>query len=163
CADIFVLPSHVEGMSNALLEAMSSGLAVIASRVGASESMIIPDRNGLLVGAGNQSELKQALVRLITNADERMQMGLEARRTTVATNGVLVSGVQSVILPRILNEEGAFLSKSIRFLGGVTGVALALTLLMAAGAGDLARFIGERLHLFPGLFADLLRISGAYF
>lgn len=47
-ADVAVLPSLIEGLSNALLEYMSSGLPVIASRVSGSEDFVIPGRNGWL-------------------------------------------------------------------------------------------------------------------
>ena len=80
-ADIFVLPSHVEGMSNALLEAMATGLPVIATRVGASESMIDDARNGLLVNTGKPAELATALRRLIADPTLRARLGREARST----------------------------------------------------------------------------------
>jgi len=50
--DAFVLPSLVEGMSNALLEAMACGLACVATRVGAAEDMIDSGRTGLLIDPG---------------------------------------------------------------------------------------------------------------
>src|SRR5208282_4419822 len=47
-ADVFFLPSFSEGLSNALLEAMSSGLAPLASRVGGTAETVVDGRTGLL-------------------------------------------------------------------------------------------------------------------
>jgi glycosyltransferase involved in cell wall biosynthesis len=77
-ADIFVLPSHSEGMSNALLEAMACGLPSIATRVGAAETMIEHGHNGVLVEPGDPDKLARALDRLIEDPDSRRRMGLAA-------------------------------------------------------------------------------------
>jgi len=80
-ADVFVLPSLTEGMSNALLEAMSSGLACIASRVGAATDLIQTDVNGLLITPGNEDELADALIKTLQSSDYRKTLGDGARRT----------------------------------------------------------------------------------
>jgi glycosyltransferase involved in cell wall biosynthesis len=77
-ADIFVLPSHSEGMSNALLEAMACGLPAVATRVGAAETMIEHGRNGVLVEPADPEGLGQALGRLIEDPATRRSMGLAA-------------------------------------------------------------------------------------
>ncbi|MFH2021031.1 MAG: glycosyltransferase family 4 protein [archaeon] len=59
-ADIFVLPSETEGMSNAMLEAMASGLPVIAGLVGGSDELI--DKNGVILKQGSVSELTNAII-----------------------------------------------------------------------------------------------------
>jgi glycosyltransferase involved in cell wall biosynthesis len=80
-ADIFVLPSHVEGMSNAMLEAMACGLPVICTRVGAAESIIQQGQNGLLVPVGEPRELAAGLRALIADATMRRRLGDAAART----------------------------------------------------------------------------------
>ncbi|MDE1976416.1 MAG: glycosyltransferase family 4 protein [Elusimicrobia bacterium] len=52
-ADVFVLPSVSEGLSNALLEAMAGGLAVLASRVGGTPEAVAEGRSGLLFAPEN--------------------------------------------------------------------------------------------------------------
>ena len=63
-ADIFVLPSLTEGFPNALLEAMATGLPVIATPVGGVPSLIEPEQNGLLVAPGDSAALAGAMARL---------------------------------------------------------------------------------------------------
>ena len=74
-ADIFVQPSHVEGMSNALLEAMACGLPAVATTTGAAPQMVDDGVDGLLVPPGDPDALAGALVRLLGNADLRHTMG----------------------------------------------------------------------------------------
>lgn len=81
-ADVFVLPSHVEGMSNALLEAMACGLPAVATRTGAAPAMIAEGRSGLLVDAHDVEALAGALGRLIGDAELRARLGEAAERTT---------------------------------------------------------------------------------
>lgn len=72
-ADVFFLPSASEGLSNALLEAMASGLGIIASRVGGSREVLEDGKTGLLFEPENSEELKDRLGRL------RSEPGLAGR------------------------------------------------------------------------------------
>jgi glycosyltransferase involved in cell wall biosynthesis len=78
--DIFVLPSHQEGFSNALLEAMAAGLAVIASAIGGNLDAIVDNESGLLVPPRDPPELAAALARLSSDPDLRRRLGAAARR-----------------------------------------------------------------------------------
>lgn len=80
-ADLFVLPSLAEGLSNALLEAMSCGLPVVATRVGGSEDLVIDGVNGLLVEPGSIQPLADAILRLLEDRPAVLQMGMRARAT----------------------------------------------------------------------------------
>jgi glycosyltransferase involved in cell wall biosynthesis len=77
-ADAFVQPSLSEGMSNALLEAMAWGLPVVATRVGAAESMIEDGASGLLVRPDDVDELREALRCLLTDPELRSRLGAGA-------------------------------------------------------------------------------------
>jgi L-malate glycosyltransferase len=76
--DIFVLPSLSESFSNALMEAMATGCAVIASRVGGNPELVFSGETGLLFEAGQSDELAGALLRLGESASLRQQLASSA-------------------------------------------------------------------------------------
>lgn len=78
-ANVFVLPSHDEGLSIALLEAMAHGLAIVATPVGAHGEVIEDGENGLLVPPGDPMALAAALRRVIDDEALRQRLGQAAR------------------------------------------------------------------------------------
>lgn len=84
-SDVFVLPSRWEGMPNALLEAMASGLPCIATRVSGSEDMIQHGANGLLVAPDDPETLADALLTLLRDPALGPQYGRAARATVEET------------------------------------------------------------------------------
>ncbi len=82
-ADAFVLPSHWEGLPNALLEAAASGLPIIATRVGGNTDVIDDPANGRLVEPGDIQGLADAMTRLATDPQLRRRLGDAARRRAV--------------------------------------------------------------------------------
>jgi glycosyltransferase involved in cell wall biosynthesis len=94
-SDIFVLPSHGEGMSNALLEAMACGLAVVATRVGAAPEMIRDGIDGLLVEPGDRLGLGVALSRVVQDPGLRKQLG-HATASTVRDRYTIQSVVAAI-------------------------------------------------------------------
>ncbi len=83
-ADLFVLPSVSEGLSNALLEAMAVGLPCIASNIGGNVDLINDGENGLLFRPDNVEHLTEVLLRLLQDDIKRREFGRRARKTIEA-------------------------------------------------------------------------------
>jgi len=83
-ADIYVLPSYIEGMPIGLLEAMSYGLACITTPVGGIPDIVDNGQNALLVKTGDVGALAESLRKLIFDSELRKRLGKEARATVVA-------------------------------------------------------------------------------
>jgi glycosyltransferase involved in cell wall biosynthesis len=74
-ADIFVLPTHAEGMPMAILEAMAAGLPIVASKVGAIPDMVRNGIEGLLIPPKDIKSLVKAISYLLESNIHREQMG----------------------------------------------------------------------------------------
>jgi glycosyltransferase involved in cell wall biosynthesis len=79
-SDIFVLPSHQEGFSNALLEAMAARLPVIATAVGGNRDAVVEHETGFLVPPRDAEALAAAILRLAQDRDLRARLGEAGRR-----------------------------------------------------------------------------------
>jgi L-malate glycosyltransferase len=82
--DIFVMPSRMEGLGVAVLEAMACGVPIVACAVGGLREAVEHGRTGLLVGPKDPSALARALTRLATTPRLRAAMGAAGRETVVA-------------------------------------------------------------------------------
>jgi glycosyltransferase involved in cell wall biosynthesis len=78
--DVAVLCSHAEGMSNALLEYMAAGRAIVATRVGAAPELIADGVHGLLVPPGDAPKLAEAITRLLEDRELAQRLGAAAQR-----------------------------------------------------------------------------------
>jgi glycosyltransferase involved in cell wall biosynthesis len=97
-AQVFCLPSHGEGTPNSVMEALASGLPVIATKVGGIPDIVESNRTGLLVQQGDVQGLAEALVSLLQDSDCRARMGeaahefarmhLDARKTVLRLVGL---------------------------------------------------------------------------
>jgi glycosyltransferase involved in cell wall biosynthesis len=74
-SDVFVLPSHREGNSNAILEAMCAGLPVVSTTVGGTPMLVGPAGAPLLHAPGDIQGLADRLTRMITRPALRRRMG----------------------------------------------------------------------------------------
>jgi glycosyltransferase involved in cell wall biosynthesis len=79
-SDLFVHPSHEEGFSNAILEAMAGGLPVVACEVGGNPEVVRDDVTGLLVPPRDPERLAAAMRGLLDDGEKRRRMGEEGRR-----------------------------------------------------------------------------------
>ncbi len=76
--DIFVLPSQAEGISNTILEAMATGLPVIATAVGGNTELVKADETGILIPPSDSQAMADAMLCLIENKHKRQQQGKNA-------------------------------------------------------------------------------------
>ncbi len=86
--DIFALPSLSEACSNGLLEAMATGLAVVATRVGGNLALVEDGDSGLLVPAGDPAALAKALTLLSEQPALASTLGARARERVLAEFGL---------------------------------------------------------------------------
>lgn len=84
-ADVFVLPSRSEGLSNAMLEAMACGLPVVATDVGAAAEVIHNAECGRIVPPEDPDALAQSLDAVINDSSLRCSIGAAARARVVQT------------------------------------------------------------------------------
>lgn len=82
-ADMYVLPSHVEGLPTGLLEAMSYGLPCIVTPVGGVPDVIAHAQNGLLVPVANAGALAEAIEQLADDPALRRRLGMAARASVL--------------------------------------------------------------------------------
>ena len=74
-ADIFLFCSEYEGTPNVIMEAMSYGLAIVASNVGGIKELIINNYNGFLVSSSDPNDYLKCLIELCNEDDKRSMFG----------------------------------------------------------------------------------------
>ncbi len=89
-SDVLVLPSHSEGMPNAVLEAMAAAMPVVATKVGAIPSLVEHGVSGLLIDKGDVPALVEAMGALLHDADRAQAMGDEAEARARAHHDINV-------------------------------------------------------------------------
>ncbi|WP_186767670.1 glycosyltransferase family 4 protein [Blastopirellula retiformator] len=78
-ADLFLLPSHEEGMSLSLLEAMAAGLPAIVTDIRGNRQLVESGRNGLLFPVDNVQALQEEIVNVLHQPAAAAQLGAAAR------------------------------------------------------------------------------------
>jgi len=96
--DVFVLPSLAEGISNTILEAMASGVPVVATRVGGNPELVGDGRTGRLVPSSEPVMMAGAIRGYLSNPEQRLLHGQAGRAKTEACFSIdaMVNGYLSV-------------------------------------------------------------------
>ncbi len=87
-SDLFAFPTLGEGMPNALLEAMATGLPCVASDIGGCRDVVTNGETGLLVPAGDATAFRAALETVVQSAALRERLGAAARQDAVSRFGL---------------------------------------------------------------------------
>jgi len=96
-ADVFVYPSTTDGMSNAVLEAMACGLAIVASTSGATAELLKHGESALLFEPGDRTALASNLAAATGDAALRQRLGQAARAAASSLAiPVIVDGLEGV-------------------------------------------------------------------
>jgi len=103
-ADVFVLPSHNEGMSVATLEAMAAGLPLVVTRTGGTAELVQEGENGLTFAWSDVETLVQHLAYLAANRGVVRQMGAASRRRAEQMSWDAVAARYLEIFDRMLNQ-----------------------------------------------------------
>ncbi|MFH0969699.1 MAG: glycosyltransferase [Patescibacteria group bacterium] len=77
-SEIFILPTFYEGMSNAIMEAMASKLAIITTNIKVNHDLIKDSYSGILVPVANSEAIKNSMLRLLESPEERIRLGENA-------------------------------------------------------------------------------------
>ncbi len=100
-SDIFALPSHFEGLPMSIIEAMLTGLPVVATDIRGPREQVIDGETGILVPPATVAPLAQALQRLAADADLRARMGQAGQARALAHFN------EAAVLTRTLDLLGA--------------------------------------------------------
>jgi glycosyltransferase involved in cell wall biosynthesis len=113
--DALVLPSFAEGVPVVLMEAMATGLPVIATRVAGVAELVTDGVSGRLVAPGDPEALREAVIEIARDADGRDRMGEAGRRMVEAEFDVDVEGRRIAAL--FLGEGGTGIRPDPRPIG----------------------------------------------
>jgi glycosyltransferase involved in cell wall biosynthesis len=105
-ADIFVLPSRAEGLSNALLEAMAHGLPAVVSDIPGNSDLVTDGVNGLLFAPGNPGALAERLEGLVADESRRGGLGRQARKSVESHYAMSAITARYISLYEDLVERG---------------------------------------------------------
>ena len=113
--DIFVLPSLIEGVSNTILEAMATGLPVVATAVGGNTELVRQNETGVVVPAADEFAMSQAIQRYVDSPELRKMHG-EAGRKRAEKMFSMASMVDGYL--RVYDDELRGMASSAEYVGG---------------------------------------------
>ena len=106
--DLFVLPSHLEGLCTSVMDAMAVGLPVVATRTGGVPEVVEDGETGLLVPPRDPDALADGVLRMLNDPGLRYRMGQAGRRRVLDhfSADAMVEGTENIYY-EILKKKGA--------------------------------------------------------
>ena len=104
-ADVYVIPSHLEGLSNTMVEALASGLPVISTAVSGTVEYLKAADAGIVVPIGDMPALTGVIQNLLISPKERARLGLNARRVFEEHFSVATVTAQVIALYKLLSKR----------------------------------------------------------
>lgn len=104
-ADVYIMPSMWEGFSLTLLEAMASGVPVIASNNSGAEGVITDGEEGFVFNAGDIEQLKNRIIWFADNREQIKKMGQNARKTAEKYTWENYEAKAAIAIAEIVNGE----------------------------------------------------------
>lgn len=107
--DVFVLPSHAEGLSIALLEAGAAARPIVATSVGGNPEVIEDGRNGVLVPAGDPRALAEGLSAVLADPRRARALGAAASRTVRErfSSTAMMEGIEDLYTDLLHPRDGS--------------------------------------------------------
>jgi glycosyltransferase involved in cell wall biosynthesis len=105
-ANVFVLPSHSEGSPMALLEAMATGLPVVATNVGGVAEIARADENAVLVPGRDSRALAEGIRRVLLDPGLSARLGGMARRVTSEFDSATYCRTTLDVYRRVMRSSG---------------------------------------------------------
>jgi sugar transferase (PEP-CTERM/EpsH1 system associated) len=108
--DIFVLPSIAEGISNTILEAMATGLPVIATHVGGNPELVVDKETGYLIPKEDLGALVKSLDQYILNKHLRKQHGTAGRERAIREFSLerMIARYETLYTDLVTQKRGGF-------------------------------------------------------
>ena len=107
--DVYVQPSIKEPLGLSILDAMVSGLPVVATRVGGIPEVVVPGRTGLLVPPARSDALAEAIVAMLGDPARRREFGRAGRQRALDefSPGCLVPRIEAVLAGAVRSRRAA--------------------------------------------------------
>ena len=104
---VFVLASKSEASANVVLEAMATGLPIVATRVGGLPELVVHGKTGLLVEPSQPGQLADAITTVLRDGPGRRSMGITARERAVSLHSMaaLTRKTEQVLLETVAEAQ----------------------------------------------------------
>ena len=104
--DVFLLTSKTEGLGTSIIDAMASGVPVVATHAGGIPELVVHEKTGLLADIGDENSLAKNVIRLLSSAELCERLTLAARKHIQDFSFQITASRTIEIYEEVLREEG---------------------------------------------------------